>query len=300
MLPRDVVYLDQDGNPHRHRVRYRWDGSLKVVPGGAERFADFVLVLDPSLPFRRRFRMLGAGRFVRQALSDLASELFPFPREASRYALGELEREPYVFALPEDRLRELTERFARSPQAVLVARGQPDDLRQALSHWTRQGRSFDFLGRPRPVPRSLLLTLLLAAALLGFAAWGGADLMDKYAGYRAAEDARLVQLKGEAELLAKRRVAIAHMNAAYAAVSGLVETGGGRIQTLLGPLVEALPPGDVELRSIVFDGEALKVSGWAETGLDWIDGIAGEVTVLEHDKLPERDRFEIELREPAS
>jgi hypothetical protein len=148
------------------------------------------------------------------------------------------------------------------------------------------------------VPRSLLLTLLLAATLLGSAAWGGGDLMDKYAGHREAEEARLAQLKGEAELLARRRVAIAHMNAAYAAISGLVETGGGRAQTLLGLLVEALP-GDVELRSVVFDGEALTVSGWSKAGLDWIDGISGEITVVKHDKLPERDRFEIEIRETA-
>lgn len=298
MLPRDVVYLDPDSNPHPHVVRYRWDGALDVVPGGSENSSEFVLVLDPGLPFRRRFRMPAAGRFARHGLSDLASELFPFSRDASHYALGEVEREPYVFALPDGQLRELSGRFSRAPQAVLVGRGQPRDLRHALSLWVGQGRAFDFLNRPRPIPRSLLLSLLLAGALLGAAVWASGDLMQTFANYRDTKNARIAKLKSEAELLARRRVSIAHMNAAYAAVNGLFESGGGRMHTLLESLVNGLPD-DIELRSVVFDGESLKVSGWSKSGVGWTEDIAGEVTVVEHDKLPERDRFEIEIRETA-
>ncbi len=146
VVPRRVVFLDQEGTQHGHGVRYRWDGALRIVPGRTPAAGHFVLVLHPSHPFRRRFHLAPAGRYSRRALTELAPELFPAEDEGGCYALGELDQEAYVFALSEARLREVIDSFSKAPDAVLVGRGDTDGLRRALSLWVARGRPYALLG----------------------------------------------------------------------------------------------------------------------------------------------------------
>ena len=294
-VPRRLVYLDRDENPHAFALRYRWDGSVRPVPTPKAAQGRYVLALDPAIPFRRRFHLATKKRYGRQVMSQLSAQLFPFPGEEACYALGHFEDQPYVFALQKDELQRLTGSLHREPDAVLVAAPGPAALRRALDRWILRGPVYDLLGNPRLLHGSVLLALLLISTLAGIVVWAGGELGQRYVEQQQALGARTLALERQAKRLAQKQQVIAHMSAAHEAVTRLTASPSAPAQRVLEQLFNAIPPG-VEIRSIVFKGDALRVSGWDETSLEWLESTLLDAEILKHERLPKRDYFEISLK----
>jgi hypothetical protein len=296
LLPRQIAVLDQHRDLREFLVRYRWDGGIRLLPVPQRKpQGTYVLVLDPALPYRRRFRLTASQRYSPQLFSELASGLFPFPKETTRYALGLLADQHYLFALPEEELEELTAVFPRPPWAVLVAPASREALCRVLSLWIGQGRFYDLLGNPRPLPRSALLSVTLMGVLVGMTVLGGNHLLSRYGERQEQLRVYTTALQARAALTERKRQAIPRMNAAYQSLQNLRDAPAGQAQKLLETLLQQIPA-RVEIRSLRFEAQELYVTGWGNNPLDWLGTLREQVEIVTHEQLPERDYFELRFR----
>ncbi len=289
-LPRKAVHLDTSESATLYRLRYGWDGDIRVTPQDGGVSGRFVLVLDTQLPFRRRFQLPKGRHYRRQMAAELAAQLFPFPQDRTRYAQGNSAGEPCIFALPQERLEELLARLPKAPDAVLVAEPKPAAIHQAIDSWVAGGPTHDLLAGSRVVPRSLGLSVLLAGALAGTLIWAIADIARIHGQRQAQQRALSEALFHEAAGLSHKLRVIAHMNEASRAVQELTKGAGSRVLPALEATLAGLPD-NVELSAVDFDGQGLTITGWDPHDLTWVNESGLRVEVLKHEPLPERDYF---------
>ncbi|MGK0171699.1 MAG: hypothetical protein ACI9W2_003429 [Gammaproteobacteria bacterium] len=229
-VPKQLVTIGPDRTLSSFSVSQRWDGSLRVRPSTRNAVSSrgrYVLVLDPSVAFRRRCELPSNAQAAKRIMRQLADDLFPFESATTRYAFGERAGATYVFALAGAEFEELVESLTRPPGAFLCASAEPESLERALSLWSGYGSVCDFQGGPRPLARAVGISALLVAGIIAIGVLGGQHLYSKHGAALTRVRAEQAEIRRQASELATQLGVIEHMSAAQRALSTLTNQSIG-------------------------------------------------------------------------
>ncbi len=293
-LVRGVRVVSAEGQRSDFRLSYRLDGSPRAKPGALPDHGPFLLLLDPRLPYRRRLQTLPRQRRAQGALLRAAPSQFPFAAEQTRYVLGQMDGQPYIFALPPALLDPSL--LTPPPRAILIAEGKPDAdaVATAIRDWWSYGRMADLSAAPRaplPLP-AVVLGLLLAltmAALAGLAVW-----LPKTLHGDERIQAEIRQLKPAAEPILRQHTAVLRMHHTLLALATLP---GGPVHEHLSTLLHSVPEG-VDIQHLGYHDGRLKLAGiGGEKARQWLlgQGIPDDLVALLPDPAGKRYRVEFSV-----
>lgn len=241
--------------------------NTAVPPAG-----DLIALIDITIhPWRRRLQRAPATPAVARALVASAADEFPFPPEATRYAIGFDGDEAWLCAINEQDLARLAQPGQRL-QAVLLAAPGAAGAQAALRHYRRYGAACDFLGRSqRLIFRHALRLAGRGLALLGaLALLLGLLLSDRWPAWLLAR--QVAGLESEAADIVRRKQTVQRMQAAQSAIAELHASPAARLPEILERAFASIPAGHL-LSRIDYRNGTLTLGGTGPQGRDWLLGL---------------------------
>ena len=174
LMPRHLAVLDAAGGVTAYRLRLRWNGRYQLqpaAPASGQPDQPCIVVIDRTLPYRRKLQQLPEAKKSRLAMLRTAPDEFPLAAADMLYAFGIHGLDGYLYALPRQALDAMQQHKLR-PVIALVA-NQGSDAAGSLETFDSylcHGESADllrtgfFLSRRRLV--QILLGVFLALILL--------------------------------------------------------------------------------------------------------------------------------------
>ncbi len=293
-VPQHLVYLDADLGQHWYKIARQLDGRVRLKAISRTKAKQPILVLDPGMPFRRRYQLALDRRFHRNALMAAADGMFPFPVVDGYFAIGEEAGSGYLYGIPRQQLDDILSAGVHNPQAILVSPAHSDSLHAALNGWLQRGSIADLLNGPKPINpalRSTLMLLTFTTLLLG-GIWYNWD--QQQAEQAELFQARYSKLRAEGEPLLTRYQAIKRMKSAISGLEELAAMPASTAQARLDMLLRALPEKTAIDRISYQDGR-LKISGWGADPNSWLDLETGSFRLVEYNVLlNDTGRFQVE------
>jgi len=288
LMPRWLVALSAQGTIAGYRLRLRWNGAHALRPARVPAGEPCIVVVEASLPYRRRLQSFPATPKARLAMLRAAPEEFPLPAEEVLYGLGLREGDvtegaaqgAYLYALPRRIGAELTERGLR-PAVILVAQSTPGGAAAgganglaclaAFEYYLRLGASLDLLRAGRYLSRLLLLRVQLGAAL-GVALLAGAALLAQPELAAGVLEWRAAPLRQQGSALPKIYRVTEQMAQAQAEAAKFYASPEARLPGILAALFNSVPPGR-SLHSIELKDGILRVTGTGGGVQSWLTSI---------------------------
>ncbi len=292
-VPQSLVYLAPDLTQHWYRIVRCLDGKIQLKPT-TKTGKHPVLVLDPAVPYRRRYPLVLDKRFHRNALMAAVDGMFPFQTDEGYFAIGEEADNGYLYGIPQQQLDEMLTQEIPQPRAVLVSTAHIDALHLALNRWIQRGSISDLLNNPRPINPALRSTslLLVMTTLLLSGLWFNWN--QQQAEQTEQFQARYSKLQTEGERLLTRYHAIKNMEAALLGLQELALMPASTAQAQMDMLMRTLPE-NTAIDRISYQNGRLKISGWGVDPKQWLDLETGSFRLLEYNALlNDIGRFQLE------
>lgn len=274
LMPRWLVSLSAQGKVAGYRLRLHWNGRHALRPASVPTGELCIVVVDSSLPFRRRLQRFPATPKARLAMLRAAQEEFPLPAEEVLYGLGMRGEDAYLYALPRRVHEELAGRGLR-PALVLVAGfaadADPAACLAAFESFLGRGASLDLLRAGRYLSRRTLLRIELGAAL-GVVVLAGALLLLRPELAAGVLEWRAAALREQGSALPKIYRATENMADAQAEAAKLYASPEARLPGILAALFNSVPPGR-SLRSIELKDGTLRITGAGGGVKGWLASI---------------------------
>lgn len=303
--PRLVIHLDRERAPTQFELKRRLDGRLRLTPAHMPGAPRYLLVIDASVPFRRRLATQPATRAAKSALLRSAHAYFASVIGEARYCLGRFEGQPYIFALPLSLLDELVLACGRNPgdlpAAVLVADadGGADAVFRAVEAWQDDGRLVDLSAAPRtPWPYARVVSAVSGAAVLALAGLTGTVLwlerptLDKL-------EAKVAEAETSYGELSRRQEVTANMVAAMSALDGMQNAPSVAAMRRLEAVLARLPSRHT-IATVEIKRDSMRISGQGGVDSDWLtaSGFPAEGIVVT--RLPQGERYSAEIHAAAN
>jgi len=296
-MPRNLAALDAKGGVTAYRLRLRWNGRYQLQPAALSAAqhqpAPGIVVIDRTLPYRRKLQQLPEAKKSRLAMLRTAPDEFPLAPADMLYALGTSGQDGYLYALPRQCLDPLQQHNLR-PAIVLVAnRGtDADGSLEALETYLRNGASVDFLRTGFFLSRRKLLQIFLGS-FLAFTLIAGGWLITHPDLFAGILEWRVAALRKQGSVLPKLYRTTEKMAYAQGEAARLYATPEARLPGILARLFSTIPAG-CSLRSIELQNGILKIAGTGNDASEWltVQGFPADRITVENTGQQKRFRAE--------
>lgn len=269
-IPQWLVAAGADGTLHAFRLRLRWNGVYRLVPASAPAGQPCIVVVDQTLPYRRKLQRLPESDTSRAALLATAHEEFPMPASEMLYGLGVRGVDGYLYALPAMALEAMRDQRLR-PAIVLVASGELDGqgCLATFEDYQRYGEAMDLLrGGGRFISRRRLLQFQLGAALAGGLLATGAVLAAP--GLLAGLlERRVSALREQGGALPRLYHTTEKMAYAQTEAARLYASPEAHLSGILSRLFDTVAPGH-SIRTVELKDGVLRITGTGVAVRDWL------------------------------
>jgi hypothetical protein len=296
-MPRNLAVLDAEGGVTAYRLRLRWNGryqlqlaALLIAP---HQPVPSIVVIDRTLPYRRKLQQLPEAQKSRLAMLRTAPDEFPLAPADMLYALGANGHDGYLYALPRQYLDPL-QQHSLHPAIVLVANQGTDagGSLEALESYLRNGASVDFLRTGFFLSRRRLLQILLGS-FLAVTLLAGSWLIahpDLFAGIL---EWRVAALREQGSTLPKLYRITEKMAYAQSEAARLYATPEARLPGILAKLFATVPAG-CSLRTVELKDGILKIAGTGNEASEWLTAQGFPPDRITVENLGQQKRFRAE------
>lgn len=269
VAPSAVVTCDRDQQLRGYRLKLRWDGRFELRPAALPDRKPCLLLIEQTLPYRRKLQQFPAEAASRMALLRTAPDEFPVPAADMLFGMGLHGAEGYVYALPRHDIERLRERGI-APAVVLVGErlDETPSCLATIEGYFRYGAALDLLQARRLFSRRALRHLQLGSALALMLLVAGAllfkpDLLGNFLEWRAGS------LREQGGALPRLNKITAKMAYAQTQAASLYAGKDAELAGHLGKLFATLPAG-CSLRDIEYQNGILKISGRGAAAKAWL------------------------------
>lgn len=292
-IPKNVVVVDAQMHCSFYRLRFRWDGSIKLLSPLAQRIPPYLALLDASLVFRRNMDTSPTQGKVREALLKTANEYFPFSPETTRYAMGMHQGSPCYYALPNTILSQIP--LSAPEMQVLLVADQAKSLESlilAIDLWLEQGKTVNLGATPvagKPWARIALSFLLLVCAALVSWMFFNTGLVEKQ-----LRDT-MKQYEAESKQLRNQYLAIQKMSDTNREIKRLHDSPGAATYLVAGKILETLPINH-SIKKMEFKKGGLSIEGEGNSANPWLESNGFQREEIITVDLPKYSRFTAERK----
>lgn len=268
LAPTWLTVVKHDWQIAGYRIRYRLNGECALEPSAIPAGEPSLVILESTIPFRRKLQGFPANEKSRQALLKAAVDEFPLASEQIDCALGIRGNDGYVYALPREQREALVDHGVTAA-AILVAQDSLSDsaLLTVTEDFARYGPSFAIGGAPRFISRHsasmAFLSAFVAGEILLLAAL--AFLPNPFDRILEWEKVRLVQEAGDLQL---KHANTNLMLTERQAVLAFRASPEAQLPVELSRLISITPPGH-SIQRIEYKDGLLKIAGTGDSAADW-------------------------------
>ena len=268
LAPLWIVAVGADDTQKSYRLKLRWNGKYELQPAVVPATKPCILVVEHTVPYRRKLQQFPAAASSRLALLRTAPDEFPLPADEMLFGMGGHGLDGYIYALPRQYISRLRENGIQLALILVADTIAPDGILVSLKRYFRHGAALDLLGTRRLFSPHGLRYIQLGTGLL-FLLLASGVLLAKPDMLNNILEWRVKSLREQAGALPKTYGATEKMAQAQAEAARLYASQDAKLAPILTRLFNSLPPG-YSLRSIEYKNGILTISGRGGNEKNWL------------------------------